>query len=230
MVDTTAPAVTITAPANGATTAVGGTVTFAGGAGAAAGDASAIAVRVFAGASTGGAMVQTLTATRSGATWSVGASPALAPGTYTVQAEQADSVGNVGRSAAHTFAVPAPVLDDVGEIDVPKGVKRSHLFCKRAHGCKGLVGSAEFRDRGKAVWKLTVTYRRNGRTKTATVAKLTQSVNAPGTKEFKLTAIGKQALLKKLIGAQNVKLTLTLTFTDRDGNRTVRTMPVKLKR
>ena len=52
-----------------------------------------------------GSPVQTLTATRSGGTWTVDGSPALAEGTYTAQASQADDAGNTGTSAARTFTV-----------------------------------------------------------------------------------------------------------------------------
>ena len=118
----------------------------------------------------------------------------------------------------------------MGRIDVPDGVKRKNLFCRHAAHCRGLRGSADFRDRGKAVWKLTVTYTRNGRTTTATVTTLSQRITAPGTKAFKLTAIGKERLLRQLRGATNVKLKLTLTFIHRDGNRTVRAVSLRLRR
>ena len=49
--------------------------------------------------------MQTLTDGGSGTTWSVSSPTALAEGTYTVQATQTDTAGNIGTSAAHTFVV-----------------------------------------------------------------------------------------------------------------------------
>ena len=49
--------------------------------------------------------MQTRVATRSGGTWTIDGSPALAAGTYTAQATQADAAGNTGTSAAHTFVI-----------------------------------------------------------------------------------------------------------------------------
>lgn len=101
--DTVAPAVTLTAPAAGAalTTA---TPTFSGAAGTAAGDSATVTARVYAGSTASGTPVQTLTTTRSAATWSAAPTP-LADGTYTVQAQQRDNHGNVGSSASVTFSV-----------------------------------------------------------------------------------------------------------------------------
>ena len=82
--------------------------TFAGTAGNDAGDAGTVTVKVYSGSSVSGSPLQTLTATRSGTTWSVPASAALALGTYTAQAEQSDSVGHTGRSAPSTFTIVAP--------------------------------------------------------------------------------------------------------------------------
>jgi large repetitive protein len=111
--DTDAPVVTLTQPANGATVS-STTPSFAGVAGAAAGDSASVTVKVYAGSSTSGTPVQTLSATRgANNNYSVNASSALAAGTYTAQAEQQDAGGNTGLSSANTFTVPdvgAPVV------------------------------------------------------------------------------------------------------------------------
>jgi hypothetical protein len=105
-VDTTAPSVTLTQPADGSN--IGdATPTFSGSAGTDPGDSSTVTVRVYSGTSATGTPVQTLQATRSGGSWSVDASPALADGTYTAQAEQSDSAGNTGTTAARTFTIKA---------------------------------------------------------------------------------------------------------------------------
>jgi hypothetical protein len=103
-VDTVAPTVTLTSPANGSTVTTG-TPTFSGAAGAAGTDSSTVTVKVYAGTSATGTPVQTRQATRSGSSWSVAASPALADGTYTARAEQTDTAGNTGLSGTTTFTV-----------------------------------------------------------------------------------------------------------------------------
>lgn len=105
--DTTAPIVTITTPANGASTEAT-TPSFTGAAGAASGDTPQVTVKVWQGSDTSIAPLQTLSATVSAGAFSAQANPALAPGGYTVQAEQRDAAGNVGRSAAVTFTVVSP--------------------------------------------------------------------------------------------------------------------------
>ena len=96
---------------------------FAGVAEVTASDSATVTVKIYAGSSASGTPVQTLSTTRftSGA-WSVDPSTALALGTYTAQAEQVDLSGNVGKSAASTFAVVTtsssgdPVLAGAGDI------------------------------------------------------------------------------------------------------------------
>ena len=100
-----APAVTLTTPAAGATT--NGTPTLSGAAGNATGDSTTVTVKIYSGASTAGTLTQTLTPTRTGASWTTTASPALASGTYTAQATQTDTGGATGTSAAVTFTVDA---------------------------------------------------------------------------------------------------------------------------
>ena len=111
-IDTTAPTVTLTTPANG-NSGSDTTPTFGGIAGTARGDAGSVAVNVYDGAGTTGALIQTLTATRgSGGAYSVEASSELALGTYTARAEQGDTAGNTGFSSANTFTVTPPAAGD----------------------------------------------------------------------------------------------------------------------
>jgi hypothetical protein len=104
VVDPTAPAVRLTSPADGSWTN-DTTPTFAGAAGTAHGDSDTITVELYA--SPSGDLVEELTATQSGGSWSVDASPALPDGTYVAFAQQDDDAGNTGVSASHTFNVDA---------------------------------------------------------------------------------------------------------------------------
>jgi hypothetical protein len=97
------PAVAITGPTVAATVNTA-TPTLTGTAGNAAGDAPTVAVRIYDGAVPVGAPVQSLSAPRTGNTWSVQAA-ALAPGQYTAQATQANAQAD-GVSAPTTFTVP----------------------------------------------------------------------------------------------------------------------------
>jgi hypothetical protein len=102
--DTTAPSVTLASPADGSST--DSTPTFSGVAGTAPGDSRTVTVNVYAGASATGTPVQTRTTTAAAnGSFSVPASPSLAPGTYTARAAQTDSGGNTGLSAPTTFHV-----------------------------------------------------------------------------------------------------------------------------
>lgn len=102
-VDNTAPAPTLASPASGAVLG-NARPTLSGAAGDASGDATTVTVRIYSGTGTGGTPLQTIPVTRSGASWSATAS-ALASGTYTAQATQADVAGNTGTSSAVTFTV-----------------------------------------------------------------------------------------------------------------------------
>jgi hypothetical protein len=104
IVDTTAPVVTLTAPANNTSTN-NTTPSFHGAAGTASGDLPTVTVKVYSGSTPSGTVVETLTAMASSGTWSVAASSALAQGTYTAQAQQADAAGNTGFSSANTFII-----------------------------------------------------------------------------------------------------------------------------
>jgi Bacterial Ig-like domain len=101
--DYIAPTVTLTAPAAGASTN-STTPTLSGAAGNATGDATTVTVNIYSGSSATGTPVQTITPTRSGATWTTTAST-LTAGTYTAQATQTDTGGNTGTSTANTFTV-----------------------------------------------------------------------------------------------------------------------------
>ena len=106
-VDTTAPTVTLTTPADaGFTTAV---PTYSGTAGNDINDSASVTVKIYSGSTVSGSPVQTRVATRSGTSWTIAGSPALAAGTYTAQAQQTDAANNTGFSAPHTFTVdPTP--------------------------------------------------------------------------------------------------------------------------
>ena len=106
-IDTTAPAVTITSPANGSST-TDTAPALSGAAGNVDRRRPQVTVKVYSGGSASGTPVRTLTVTRSGGAWSATVSPALAPGTYTAQAEQSDDAGHTGRSSAVTFTIVAP--------------------------------------------------------------------------------------------------------------------------
>jgi hypothetical protein len=100
-VDDQAPTVRITVPADGSTTE-DTTPAISGTAGDAPGDSAQVTVTLHS----GGAVVQTLDATRSGTAWSVRPA-ALGPGDYTAVASQNDTAGNVGASPAVAFSVTA---------------------------------------------------------------------------------------------------------------------------
>ena len=112
--DWVAPAVTLTAPADGTFTTVANSP-LSGAAGNGTGDNPTVMAKIYAGTALTGTPVQTLNATRSGATWSATAAT-LADGTYTAQATQADGSGNTGTTGANTFTVdtlaPRPVSVD----------------------------------------------------------------------------------------------------------------------
>ncbi len=103
-VETISPVVTLTTPSSGSETN-DTKPEFSGAAGTGSGDLPTITVKIYMGSSASGTPVQTLTTTASAGAWSVAASSALADGTYTAQASQADEAGGVGTSSPSTFAV-----------------------------------------------------------------------------------------------------------------------------
>ncbi|HEY5142851.1 MAG TPA: Ig-like domain-containing protein, partial [Solirubrobacteraceae bacterium] len=101
-VDTTTPVVSISAPT--ASQRVGARPPISGLAGILSGDGATVTVRIYAGASTGGTLRQTLTAPRNAVSGAWTVTPAtLTDGTYTAQASQPDSAGHTGTSAPVTF-------------------------------------------------------------------------------------------------------------------------------
>lgn len=120
-VDATAPVVSLNQPAPGATltTAAAG---FAGVAGTASGDSATVSIAIYAGPSATGTPVQTVNTTGQAGGAYTATSTALANGTYTARATQADSIGNIGQSAAATFTIAVagggsdPVLIGAGDI------------------------------------------------------------------------------------------------------------------
>jgi hypothetical protein len=100
-VDTVAPTVTIDPPASPLAEA---SPTLGGSSGTAFGDLPSVITRI---RDSGGALIQSLTASPAGSGWSAKAAP-LADGTYTAQAEQPDAAGNVGSSAVVTFTIDTP--------------------------------------------------------------------------------------------------------------------------
>jgi subtilisin-like proprotein convertase family protein len=104
-VDTLGPAVDIDAPGQGSTLS-DQTPTLSGSLGTAQGDLPGVSVRIHSGASTASAVVQTLTPTLAGDSWSATAAT-LPEGTYTARAEQADWLGNVGAGTS-TFVIDVP--------------------------------------------------------------------------------------------------------------------------
>ena len=105
IVDTIPPVVSLTVPAKGAklTTA---SPTFSGLAGhATPPDEPLVTVNVYEGPSISGKLVETQPVTPTGSSWTATSAEELKNGTYTVQAEQADAAGNVGKSPAVTFKV-----------------------------------------------------------------------------------------------------------------------------
>jgi hypothetical protein len=108
-VDTQAPAVTITAP-SGATN--NNKPTFSGAAGNATGDSTTVTVKVF---NSSNVLVQTLTATRSAASWSIAPTTALTDGSYDLRSIATDGTGRSTTSATLTRKVDntAPSAADV---------------------------------------------------------------------------------------------------------------------
>jgi hypothetical protein len=109
-IDTVPPKVTLTSPAAGSTSEE--SLVVQGTAGMALGDKAGIAIRLFTGPTTGGALVEEHDVSASGGSWK---SPfaGLSPGAYTVQARQEDEAGNIGESLPVTFIVAAPVTSEL---------------------------------------------------------------------------------------------------------------------
>ncbi|MEA2421461.1 MAG: large repetitive protein, partial [Thermoleophilaceae bacterium] len=107
-VDRTSPTVTLTDPADGSTTP-DTSPTADGALGTAPGDSPGVTLKLYRGATAAGPATLTLPVSGSGGAWTVEVDSDLGAGTYTLQAEQTDSAGNVGKSAPSTFQI-----DDTG--------------------------------------------------------------------------------------------------------------------
>jgi hypothetical protein len=105
-VDASSPQPAITAPANGSSTPSSSQLV-EGLAGDAEGDLPTVTVHLYAGPTNAGTLLQTSAAQAANGAWSV-TFGGLSPGTYTIQAEQSDDVGNVGYSSPVTFTYTAP--------------------------------------------------------------------------------------------------------------------------
>jgi hypothetical protein len=103
-VDTSPPVVAVTTPEAGEVL-TSSKPTVSGLAGQASGDDPSVTLKLYEGSTVAGSPIQTYKVTSSGGNWTTGAVSALADGTYTVLAEQADAAGNTGTSAAVTFAI-----------------------------------------------------------------------------------------------------------------------------
>ena len=104
-IDRTGPTVTLTAPVHNSSTN-NAMPTFSGAGGLAPADLEAIDVKIYSGTDTSGGLVEILTENRNGTTGRYSVDILTLPdGAYTAQAEQPDSVGNVGLSSANTFMI-----------------------------------------------------------------------------------------------------------------------------
>jgi PKD domain-containing protein len=107
--DQTPPAVALTSPAPAAAIP-GASVKVAGSSGTATGDLPGVTVQAFAGSDLTAPPVEAIEVQSHAGVWN-GTLPGLAPGSYTLRAEQSDSAGNVGVSAAIAVTVlPPPPL------------------------------------------------------------------------------------------------------------------------
>jgi len=123
-VDTTAPAPAIAAPSPG-TTVAGSSLAVSGFAGTATGDLGTVTVELFAGSEAAGAPVEAIEAPIQGGSWS-GSLGGIAPGPYTLRAQQGDWAGNVGTSSPIPITVvagpppPLPVASFTWFPEIPR--------------------------------------------------------------------------------------------------------------
>jgi hypothetical protein len=116
------PTVSLTTPAdNSATNDT--TPSFVGVADNATGDSSTVTIKVYSGTSATGTPVQTKSGARSGTSYTITLTTALAQGTYTAVATQTDTSGNTGTSNANTFKVDttAPTAANISADNKPGG-------------------------------------------------------------------------------------------------------------
>ncbi len=105
-IDTAPPQLAIASPTAGIS-AGSGSFAVNGSAGTAEGDLPAVTVHVYPGSALEGPPLQSLEVQASGGSWS-GTMAGLAPGSYTLVAEQSDWAGNVGSSPPVPFSVVSP--------------------------------------------------------------------------------------------------------------------------
>ena len=106
-IDLRAPSPTISSPASGSS-ASSSSQSVVGTAGSEAGDLETVTVQLFAGAgNTDQTPLESLIVHSSGGEWSADFA-SLAPGSYTVRAQQEDRAGNLGSSPPVTFSLTAP--------------------------------------------------------------------------------------------------------------------------
>jgi hypothetical protein len=115
--DETPPVVTLTSPADGSTTA-DATPTLSGTAGTTLGDSTVVTAEIYAGTTTSGTPVQSLTTVHQDGPWSVDAAE-LGDGVYTARALQSDAAGNTGASETSTFEVDADTTPPAVTISSP---------------------------------------------------------------------------------------------------------------
>jgi hypothetical protein len=84
-----------------------------------ASESTPVTVRIYAGSTTSGALEETLSATVESGAWTATALDELANGFYTVQAEEVDSAGNVGKSSPVTFAITSELTLETAAFQKP---------------------------------------------------------------------------------------------------------------
>jgi hypothetical protein len=84
-----------------------------------ASETTPVTVRIYAGSTTSGALEETLSATVESGAWTATALTELANGSYTVQAEEVDPAGNVGKSSPVTFAIASQLTLETAAFEKP---------------------------------------------------------------------------------------------------------------
>jgi hypothetical protein len=245
-VDTVAPTISLATPAG---TTAPGAPTFSGKAGTAPGDLPGVEVAIYSGSSAAGTPVETLSATAGpDGSFSVPATAALAAGTYTAVASQADRAGNVSDSAAATFtvsagpsmtppasstgpgssggALPPSRIAIVGAPTAAGGKVHLTLTCSRGVGsCAVTVtGTTGEKLSGKRVEGVAAKLpKRAGRTVTVASARATLAAGARRTLTLPLDSIGK-ALLRQF-GKLPVELRVSQAATGTSVTRALTVRP-----
>jgi hypothetical protein len=135
------PTVTLTSPAAGSNTSRRSPV-FSGVAGDTVDDSATVTVTLYSGASTKAKALGTMSASRSGASWSGAWPRALKLGLYTAVASQRDDAGHTGRTSPNTFLiVPSPAVIGTGVSVSQGGLIAVPLMCSAPPGqtCTGEV-------------------------------------------------------------------------------------------